>query len=81
MRKKTSKIILLFLCICVLSYANEIDNFNALLPTAYHPINGHVKQLITTSGGCYDWESATPNIVSVNGLSLDNTNCNPYGVI
>lgn len=33
----------------------EISSFNILLPTSYHPIKGHARQLIITSGDCYNW--------------------------
>lgn len=35
----------------------EINSFNLLLPTSYHPSKGHARQIVITSGDCYDWES------------------------
>ena len=65
-----TKLIIIFV---LLSFATikvenkEVDSFNLLLPTAYHPSKGHTSQLVVTEGGCYDWDSTDPSIVSVKG--------------
>lgn len=55
MRAPLLNMIFFLLLITIKINANEVDIFNILLPTAYHATGGHVKQLITTSGGCYNW--------------------------
>ena len=52
----------------------EVDSFNLLLPTAYHPNKGHTSQLVITEGGCYDWDSTDPSIVSIKGTHQGSKN-------
>ena len=48
---------ILFQLLNILSWEKEVDTFNLLLPTAYGSDHGHAQQLISTSGGCYQWSS------------------------
>lgn len=62
-------------------HTKEVDSFNLLLPTVYGESGGHAHQLITTSGGCYSWESTAPSIIHVTGHSPNNQNCFSNGVV
>ena len=67
--------------------AKEVDSFNLLLPTAYHSRKGHARQLIITEGGCYDWDSTNPKVVSVKGTQQGSVSdkvdskCNSNGLV
>jgi hypothetical protein len=54
-----SRIVSILILISLLNsnHAKEVNSFNLLFPTSYHPIKGHARQTIITSGGCYIWES------------------------
>jgi hypothetical protein len=41
--------------ICCTSQSKGVDIFNILLPTSYHATSGHARQMVTTSGDCYEW--------------------------
>ena len=65
-----SKTILIFVLLSLFAFSTqskEVDSFNLLLPTAYHPNKGHTSQLVITEGGCYDWDSTDASIVTVKG--------------
>lgn len=70
--------------------AKEVNSFNLLLPTSYHPSKGHARQIVITSGGCYDWESTESSVVRVTGThhglipsdtTSKNSNCNTNGIV
>jgi hypothetical protein len=46
---------------------SEVSSFNLLLPTSYHQTKGRARQIVITSGNCYDWESSDPQVVQVKG--------------
>ena len=65
--RKTALIFVVLFLFVLFTQSKEVDSFNLLLPTAYHPNKGHSSQLVITEGGCYDWDSTDPSIVTVKG--------------
>lgn len=47
--------ILILATLTTYTTSSEVNNFNLLLPTSYHPTKGNARQIVITSGGCYDW--------------------------
>lgn len=54
---KSELIFVVLLLLTIQAYSNQVDSFNLLFPTSYHAVKGHARQIVTTSGGCYDWKS------------------------
>lgn len=90
--KSIKSILTVLILFCsIWSTSNQgVNSFNLLLPTSYHPTKGHARQIIITSGGCYDWESTQSSVVRVKGThhglvpsqtASKNPLCNSNGIV
>lgn len=82
--------LLLLFSTILITNSQEVNSFNLLLPTSYHPTKGHARQIIITSGGCYDWESTESGVIRVQGThhglvpsqtASKNPLCNSNGIV